>query len=155
MQESCQTKKRRYTPILIRKNAAKTPNEPKIKKQEVNINEWPVFGITAKACGAIQKAVIYKGCTIDTVMKITIAEENIPLFTPTIENRLLAIFRKLYNDIILIEFVTLEAIEKRRLYIEKVKAKNALKRELELRKAIELQHLILTKNEQSDTLIES
>jgi hypothetical protein len=113
---------------IERKNAKKDKALDR-RKTEINVNNWPVYGVTKNAVMHIEKATLIKSITKDTAMRLQLKESSWPLFTDMINNRLLGVFRRLYGEIVLLEFITSEEIEqqKRELLLRKAKIAHDLK----------------------------
>lgn len=111
-----------------RKNAKRDKIIDK-RKTEINFNNWPVYGVTKNAVMHIERAILIKSITKDPIMRIQLKESSWPLFTDMINNRLLGIFRKVYGEIVLIEFITSEEVEKQKrdLLLRKAKIAHDLK----------------------------
>jgi hypothetical protein len=70
---------------------------------ELDKSEWKVSAITQKAVNAIQKATLRTGGTKEALIRMVVDERDMHLFTPNVENRLLAMFRNLYDCVVMVE----------------------------------------------------
>lgn len=93
--------------------------------EEVDPSQWRVGALAQKAVNSIKRARIYRGSIRDTVMSLMVNEEDKILFTDGVYNRLTAMIRGLYNEVILIDIETEQEIEQRRQHLLLVKAKRA------------------------------
>lgn len=83
---------------------------------KIDVSKWTVGRFTQQAILKIQEATLLKGDYRDTALRILISEEDRALFTLNVENRLLAMLRKIYNEVVLLEYETPEQ-KKRRLEV--------------------------------------
>ena len=70
---------------------------------ELDKNEWKVSAITKKAVDAVRKAVLRRRGERETLIRLIVSEQDMALFTPNVENRLVALFRNLYDSVVLVE----------------------------------------------------
>ena len=78
-----------------------------LKVVEVDPKKWLVHHVlTRQAIETIVNARIVKGYLIESVMQISVKDKDQELFTLNLQNRLLGIFRKLYNEPVLLQFKT-------------------------------------------------
>ena len=111
-----------------RKNAKRDKSIDR-RKIEININDWPVYGVSKNAVMSIEKATLIKSISKDSIMRIQLSESKWPLFTDMINNRLLAIFRRLYGEVVLLDFITRDQVEvqRRAALLRKAKLAHDLK----------------------------
>lgn len=79
---------------------------PKIERPkytELDKNEWQVGAITKNAVSSIKKAILRTGGNREALIRLVVSEEDMALFTPNVENRLLSLFRNIFNGIVLLE----------------------------------------------------
>lgn len=70
---------------------------------ELDKSEWKVSAVTQRAVNAVRKAIIRKGGERETLIRMVVKEEDMVLFTHNVENRLVALFRNLYDSVVLLE----------------------------------------------------
>lgn len=81
---------------------------------EIDKSEWKVSAITQKAVDAVKKAVLRKGGERESLIRLVVEEKDMHLFTPNVENRLLALFRSMLDSVVLIQIHSPEAETNRR-----------------------------------------
>ncbi len=126
----------------------RVPDKPITRITPVNPQDWNMAGLARNAIAVIKKAQIMEGSSRDTVMYLLINEEDRGLFTINIENRLLALFRKIYGRVLLLEFDTIQEMKRRKELL----LKNRLRRAERLKEEEYQKKQNITKNEQSATL---
>ena len=124
-------------------------NKERPTRTTIDKKTWEVGRITEKAVSAIKSATLRKGGAKDTVMIVVIDGKDLHLFTPNVENRLLALFRGMYNDIVLLEISSPAEEEQRKRDILLIKAQ----REHRKCEKEHLKSLNSAKKCNSDTLI--
>jgi len=85
------------------------PKKERPMYTEIDTSEWKVSAITQKAVDAVKKAVLRRGGERESLIRLIVEEQDMHLFTPNVENRLLALFRGMFDGVVLIEIHSPEA----------------------------------------------
>lgn len=102
---------------------------------ELDKSEWEVSAITQKAVDKVQKAILRKGGEKEALIRFVVKEEDMPLFTLNVQNRLIALFRNMLDAIVLLEIHSPEVEDKKSRHALLKKAEKAHKKRMKERES--------------------
>lgn len=105
-------------------------------KEPIDFSHFRLGAITKKALNYVESALIIKGICCDTVARLIVSDENRPLFTANVENRLVALLRSHYKETVLLQIEPPSEDERRKRVLAKARERRA-----EWKKSKELEKL--------------